>query len=235
MRLIKYSFSLDMHKIESQVLLSVKKKDTGRYLLVSFTENGKPYEITPDCYAVFRAKKPDETVLFNDCSIVDNKVYYQITAQTVAEVGMFGCEITLYGADNVQITSPSFTVIVDDTVQDDNEIESANEFTALTQAMSKYAELTDGVVTSARIADVEILASKWVGSESPYSQVVSIDGITENSQVDLTPDAQQLAIFHNKDLAFVTENVGGIITVYAIGQKPKNDYIIQATITEVIV
>ena len=62
---------------------------------------------------------------------------------------------------------------------------------------------------------------------------MEIEGVTENSQVDLTPDVQQLAIFYNKDLTFVTENEEGVVTVYAIGQKPTNDYTIQVTITEV--
>lgn len=86
---------------------------------------------------------------------------------------------------------------------------------------------------SAFVTDVTILANKWVGTSSPYSQVVTVKGATNRSQVDLTPSAEQLAIFHNKDLAFVTENNNGVITVYAIGQKPMNDYTIQATVTEV--
>ena len=87
--------------------------------------------------------------------------------------------------------------------------------------------------TSARIAYVDLLSANWVGDKSPYSQVVTIDGITENSQVDLTPSIEQLVIFYEKDLGFVTENENGIVTVYAIGQKPENDYTIQVTITEV--
>jgi hypothetical protein len=89
--------------------------------------------------------------------------------------------------------------------------------------------------SSARIADVTLLANKWVGTASPYSQVVAVDGATECSQVDLTPSVEQLAIFYEKDLAFVTENEDGVVTVYAIGQKPENDYMIQVTITEVSV
>lgn len=85
----------------------------------------------------------------------------------------------------------------------------------------------------ARISYATILASEWVGAESPYSQVVQIEGVTENSQVDLTPSIEQLAAFYNKDLAFVTENDGGVVTVYALGDKPANDYTIQVTITEV--
>ena len=84
-----------------------------------------------------------------------------------------------------------------------------------------------------RIATVDLPAARWLGTKSPYSQVVNIEGVTENSQVDLTPSIEQLEIFYEKDLGFVTENEDGIVTVYAIGQKPENDYIIQVTITEV--
>lgn len=84
-----------------------------------------------------------------------------------------------------------------------------------------------------RISEVELLSSAWVGDNSLYSQVVTIDGVTANSQVDLTPSVEQLSIFYEKDLTFVTKNIGGVVTVYAIGQKPQNDYTIQVTITEV--
>ena len=89
------------------------------------------------------------------------------------------------------------------------------------------------VSSPASIGYVNLLADKWEGDRSPYSQVVEIDGVTENSQVDLTPSVEQLSIFHHKDLAFVTENEDGVVTVYAIGQKPESDYNIQVTITEV--
>lgn len=91
-----------------------------------------------------------------------------------------------------------------------------------------------GMSTPSRISYVTLIASAWEGEENLYSQVVNIDGATENSQVDLTPSVEQLAVFYNKDLAFVTENDNGVVTVYAIGQKPQNDYTIQVTLTEVL-
>ncbi len=97
-------------------------------------------------------------------------------------------------------------------------------------------ELIDDIkqnTPSARIGEVTLTASGWIGNASPYSQIVNVNGATENSQVDLTPSVAQLSAFWEKDLAFVTENVGGVVTVYAIGQKPQNDYTIQVTITEV--
>ena len=87
----------------------------------------------------------------------------------------------------------------------------------------------------ARLSTVTLSASKWAGENSLYSQVVTIDGITENSKVDLLPSVEHLAIFHDKDVAFVTENEDGVVTVYAIGVKPTNDYTMQVSITEVAV
>lgn len=84
-----------------------------------------------------------------------------------------------------------------------------------------------------RVSEITLLASEWVGEGNLYSQIVEIEGITEYSQVDLKPDAEQLGVFHNKDIGFVTENEDGVITVYLIGKKPENDYTIQISITEV--
>ena len=38
---------------------------------------------------------------------------------------------------------------------------------------------------------------------------------------------------YEKDIAFVTENVDGVVTVFCIGQMPANDYVVQASITQV--
>ena len=87
--------------------------------------------------------------------------------------------------------------------------------------------------SSARLTEINLLASEWKGGESPYSQVVAVDKVSVNSMVNLQPSVEQLEIFHDKDIAFTTENDGGVVTVYAIGDKPTNDYTIQATIMEV--
>lgn len=104
----------------------------------------------------------------------------------------------------------------------------------LSGANTLRAAISGGnTVAPTKLTEVKILASAWVGESSPYSQVVTIDGVTEFSKVDLQPSVEQLEIFHEKDLAFSTENDGGVVTVYAIGDRPTLDYTIQATITEV--
>lgn len=115
----------------------------------------------------------------------------------------------------------------------------AGAWMALEYAMDakKYIDnlVISGGGSVAKLSSVNLPASKWVGSNSLYSQVVTIPGVTEYSKVDLLPSVEQLAIFHNKDVAFVTENEDGVVTVYAIGDKPLLDYDIQVSITEVVV
>ena len=103
---------------------------------------------------------------------------------------------------------------------------------AVTEYLQKNPIDTGSKLT---IGVVELLADKWVSGDNLHSQVVTIDGVTPYSQIDLTPSVEQLAIFHDKDLAFVTENEDGVVTVYAIGDKPLNDYTMQVTIKEVSV
>ena len=105
----------------------------------------------------------------------------------------------------------------------------------LSQLAAKSNDLEAQIETkaTANIGTITLLAANWEGSESTYSQIVVIDGVTENSQIDLTPTVEQLEVFYEKDLTFVAENDNGVVTVYAIGQKPMNDYTMQVTITEV--
>ena len=82
-------------------------------------------------------------------------------------------------------------------------------------------------------SSVTLLASAWVGDGESYSQVVAIPEVTAHTKIDLQPTSDQLAEFHYKVLSFVAENNGGVVTVYAIGDKPTGDHTIQITKTEV--
>lgn len=110
--------------------------------------------------------------------------------------------------------------------REENEEARKVEFNALIERMYDLGYAT-------KIVNIKLAASAWQGDEDPYSQVVTIDGVTPKTKVDLLPDVEQLAIFHDKDIAFVTENDDGVVTVYAIGDKPTQDYTMQASLKEV--
>jgi hypothetical protein len=121
------------------------------------------------------------------------------------------------------------------TYVDNQTVITAEQMNAMQDAIIAIEEYLASSSPAVRIAEIELPAANWVGNVSPYSQVVDVPGVTIYSQVDLTPSVEQLAIFHDKDLAFVTENEDGVVTVFAIGQKPENDYTMQVTIKEVSV
>ena len=89
------------------------------------------------------------------------------------------------------------------------------------------------VVPVVSTSSVTLLAGAWVGEGDKYSQVVKLAGVTAHTKVNLQPTPEQLVEFHDKVLGFVAENDGGVVTVYAIGDKPTGDHTIQTTLKEV--
>ena len=93
---------------------------------------------------------------------------------------------------------------------------------------SKY-----NVVPVAPVTSVTLYAGDWEGDGDTFSQVANLPGVKVNTKVDLQPTVEQLQEFHHRVLGFVAENEGGVVTVYAIGDKPTDDHVIQVTLTEV--
>ena len=85
-----------------------------------------------------------------------------------------------------------------------------------------------------RIVSFTALATGWKGGESPWFQTVEVPGVSAASKVDIQLRADQLQQLHEKDIAFTTENEGGVVTLWAIGDKPEEDLTFQATLTEVV-
>ena len=122
-----YRLSLDIFKTASQTTLPVKQGDTAYRLCVTITANGTPYRITEGCYARFTAKKPDTNSIDNDCSIENNTIYYELTPQTTAAIGIVECEIVLYDAEGGQLATPHFNILVDKKVYNGEDIKSSSE------------------------------------------------------------------------------------------------------------
>lgn len=138
-----YKISLDIHEHGSNVSLKTKRGDTARTLYITLTDGRNPYIISEDSYAVLTAKKADGTpFLFNHCSIIGNMVSYTFTPKTCAAAGKLECEIKLYGADSTLLTSASFSLVVEDTISDEEiVVRSEMEVTALTKLISDATAL----------------------------------------------------------------------------------------------
>lgn len=87
---------------------------------------------------------------------------------------------------------------------------------------------------SLKMFSISAPASGWKGGESPYSQVISVDGVTTSSKVDVQLTVDQVKEFESLIIAFQAVNNNGIITLYSYGNKPSTDIVLQATISEVM-
>lgn len=133
---VVYSISLDIYKIGSQKVLSMVRGDTKRSIVISLTENDRPYVIAQGCTAVFTAKKPDGNFIYNDCEIdfKNNTIVYNVTEQTTAVNGKVDCQLRLIGSNGGIVSSPSFGMVVADLLYNEEPIvESSSEFNALTK------------------------------------------------------------------------------------------------------
>lgn len=148
--------------------------------------------------------------------------------------GEIGCtpKITFrYDPDTGDLYYDSDGILLDKEYVESNDI-ATKEFVKTT-----LLELVNKAAPSP--ASITLYSDRWkqsVEEKMWYQEVVVANAtITEYSKIDLQPSPEQLCIFHEKDLAFVTENDDGVVTVYCIGQKPTNDYTIQATVMEVTI
>ena len=84
-----------------------------------------------------------------------------------------------------------------------------------------------------RAVEITLLQDAWKGAISPWSQAVAVDGVGQTSKVDLQPDPAPLEQMRCRGMALAAVNDNGLVTVFALGQKPEGDMTIQATVTEV--
>jgi hypothetical protein len=103
----------------------VFKNDTAVKLYISLTDGGKPYFIGEHSSAIFYGKRADDVPLVHLCEISESntEVIYEFENTTACVEGIVNAQIRLYGADQKLITAPEFTIVVDEKVAGDDEIE----------------------------------------------------------------------------------------------------------------
>lgn len=151
MRKVEHRLRLDLLRGGNQGYIRVKRGENGaRRLAIALYMHSVPYMADAGTTAVFRAIKPDNTKLFNSATITDNVVTVGLTTQTVAALGTVRCELSIYGTNNELLYSPQFDIIVEDYLYSDTAIESTDEYTDLTEAISKVNNIVS--TEAARVA-----------------------------------------------------------------------------------
>lgn len=215
--------TLDLRQTDSGKCLSTKRGNTAVRLKVNLTNGGCPYWIDEGVSAVFTAQKSDGAILFNACSIEENTVIYDFTGQTVNVEGETVCEIRLYSGDELVLTSPSFTLLVDDTVYEDGAIlDSSDEVTALTELMAAGTALVNDLNAAEEriklIQDTAVDAQNRAETAAEEAADAALESATSASAAQAAAEEAQAA---RRDLAGKlpapsTARVGNLLRIKAV-------------------
>lgn len=243
-------FYKDLYTSQSYILAPVhEKQETFKEPTLTATLSGKvvSIKITPPKNMTYTCYK----IIMRSGYFAVEYVVYKTTTEVAAPLVNGTYSVTAIGYNEVSgvYSSPSNAVSITiangkDTWEPESlkvpmklsDLIDVNLVDLLNSQMLRYNTETSRWenVSSDRIVEITLWAVNWTGSTSPYSQVITIDGVTSRSKIDLQPSVEQLALFHERDVNFTTVNEDGVVTVYAVGDKPADNYTIQATITEVM-
>ena len=122
-----YRFTLDLQKHQSQMSIAVFVHDSAVRLYISLTDGGNPYHIEKGGRAVFYGKRPNDTPLCHNCMIDDTgRIIYDFNDQTASGVGITNCQIRIYDKDGELITAPRFSIVADERVVTETDIEKVD-------------------------------------------------------------------------------------------------------------
>ena len=189
MNVIKYRVSLDLFDTLSQVTIKVKKCDSACQIHITLTEHGKIYNISEGCYATFNAKKSDGNFVYDYCTIEGNTIVYDFGAsidkdgvcQVSACEGIVDCEVTLYNANFEQLTSPRFTLFIDGTVYNGEEIVSSPNFDAFKKSVEHKMDKFGNVTETDELIEVDLVMQTADGQLIPTRFKLGYDAYIERS------------------------------------------------------
>ena len=126
-----------------------------------------------------------------------------------------------------------------------NKPDIGNETTAgITKLYNGTGDNTDGAMTqkaatnaivdnTPKIKNVTLDVNFWEG-DGPYTQALTVTGVTANSKIDLQADSSVIKNIVNGEFSLTIKNDNGVISAYAVGKKPTITLTLQLIITEVV-
>ena len=218
-----HKINLDCLRKDSQAIVNAKIGEaSGRKIVFTLYEGRAPFFVPSGTTVVFRAKKPSGAVLYNNCVVDDGKIEYTITSQTVAEKGVFPCEIQIIGADNKVIYTPCITLNVTENLYSDTEVESSNEFTELENALnkipsleviySKYTKPDGGIPKSDLAQDVQNSLNK---ADTALQEHQSLAAYRTAEAQDLIDNAKQDKLVEGENITIAED--GKTISAKGVG------------------
>lgn len=201
---------LDVTKKYTEPIYLVQYEVDARILDIYLSAGSLPINLT-GASVVFYAKKPDGTILFNNCTVVDavsGHVVYTVTGQMCAVAGDLRCWILVI-KDDAELRSIEFKVTVQPSEDDTEAIESTSEFTALDEALAIVANI-DALQQEIQALQQETQALKtgWI----PLNGVATFNSIDNPTGVINVPSGHGIEVGNRLKLTNAGNTIYGIVT-----------------------
>lgn len=141
MRSIQY-LTIDINKRTQQPVTANEGEIGSRFLKIKIMDGNRPFDLTGATVYLY-ALKTDNTKIFNVVEIEEETqgiVLAELTSQLLVESGNVKLSLIITEGAN-KLASKEFILDVDDSIFDDDAIESTNEFTALTTALGQVQDI----------------------------------------------------------------------------------------------
>jgi hypothetical protein len=234
------NFELGINTVSSFDKLHIKQYDKNlREFRFIFIENNEIITIPNDYNAKFQATKPDGTIVFDDCTILNNNtVVYKpkeslsssaITGTIKAEIGFYKSGAT--SDDDGLIQPVSFDIILEPSAMKRDGIISSNDFNTLTIMINSLT----GLVENAEQTIIDVNSAIVDSNEATQAAIVATQNaidvneeITENENGRIERDSVR-PVWHyvtqSQYDALPQEDKDNILNVYRITDNTDSNLI----------
>lgn len=189
--------SIDLSDNSTAPIIRLQQSCIGINIEFFLNNGGKPFKIEDEMSARILAEKPDGTSVYNNCQVVENRVIYEVTSQTIASAGTVVCQLQITRGDEI-LYSPRIELWVSENLS--AEIESKNEYNAITAKEDKSNKVTElgESSTDAEYPSAKLVYDELAKKETLTNKVTSLTA--ERSDVQY-PSAKAVYNFASTRIA----------------------------------
>lgn len=125
---------IDVNEKPNSICINPVQNDTqSRYLDVSLYNNGLPIDLTGEVVRI-NFKKEDGTTFFNQGEITnaaEGRCQFALTNEVLSEAKTLKAQISIWSGEGEILSTQVFTIYVAESIRNDEEVESTNEFGVL--------------------------------------------------------------------------------------------------------
>lgn len=146
MQIPHYQLALNVNaQKNANSIIAKQYDDKSRYIDITLTAGSQPIILDKERVTLTVAeRKTGKTIALTDCTIVNNIIVVELTADILSVATTLDCEITVYGTNGEILTSARFVCIVDSKLST-KVVERETDFSALQTALADVASTSNRI------------------------------------------------------------------------------------------